>query len=165
MYIRVFTEWILKRLATELNFNWKIVFSVWVLFFANKWDGYGNKLNYLIWGNSSLQSKRVQCLSKKSIFGMHFGLATIYTHIWSLQPFHQDYNLVSNTIYVVCVNICVLYVSVRTYSYKSTSNEQDLFCLETLLMQVYLHSDSEICWEIVVLLALANLEFELWPHV
>ena len=40
---------------------------------------------------------------RTSLYRVLFEVHT-YIHNWSLQPFNQDYDLVSHTAYVVCIN-------------------------------------------------------------
>ena len=48
-------------------------------------------------------------ITVSQIFNKHTCVYTYkpYIHNWSLQPFSQDYDLVSYTTYVVCVNFLI----------------------------------------------------------
>ena len=108
----------------EKNCLWCITFCSWCPKQALNHEFFGSRHGEFLWNI--------------------FYVRTLHIHNWLLQPFSQDYSLVSHTTHVVCLNFIREWRDLQF----NVDFEQQIF--EKLFQsRIYLPSEclSEICWE------------------
>ena len=111
--LRVFTRNLLRGNRQKNNF--RILF--WCLAWVSNSGFSSNKPTHYLLDHGDYKLIATQCLENIKVIAQK----PLQTHNRSLQPFSQNYNLVSH-VSVLMLCVLILYMSTGTYSLKSTPN-------------------------------------------